>query len=89
MLYLLFQLGDDRYALDVSQVVEVLPLVRIRKMLMFVIQIITMVTQCLRPWKSTVVIYMERMVSIVEFTVKQTRLGRNSCSMAGNRLSAK
>ena len=26
---------------------------------------------------------------IVEITVKQTRLGRNSCSMAGNRLSAK
>ena len=33
MLFLVFQLNDDRYALDVSQVVEVLPLVRIRKML--------------------------------------------------------
>ncbi len=33
MLFLLLQLGDDRYALDVSQIVEVLPLVRIRKML--------------------------------------------------------
>ena len=27
MLFLLFQLGDDRYALDASQVVEILPLV--------------------------------------------------------------
>jgi chemotaxis-related protein WspB len=33
MLFLLFQLGADRYALDVSQVVEVLPMVRIRVML--------------------------------------------------------
>lgn len=31
MLFLLFQLGDDRYALDARQVVEVLPLVALRR----------------------------------------------------------
>ena len=31
MLFLLFQLGKDRYALDVEQVAEVLPLVRIKQ----------------------------------------------------------
>lgn len=31
MLFLLFQLGADRYALDASRVVEVLPLVELRK----------------------------------------------------------
>jgi chemotaxis-related protein WspB len=30
MLFLLFQMGDDRYALDVLQVAEVLPLVRVK-----------------------------------------------------------
>ena len=29
MLYLLFQLGEDRYALDIHQIVEVLPVVQI------------------------------------------------------------
>ena len=33
MLFLLFHLGDDCYAIDASQVVEVLPLVNIKKML--------------------------------------------------------
>src|SRR4051812_41962294 len=32
MLFLLFQLGKDRYALDASQVAEVLPLVNIKKL---------------------------------------------------------
>ena len=31
MLFLLFQLGDDRYALDASRVVEVLPLLNLKK----------------------------------------------------------
>lgn len=31
MLFLLFELGNDRYALDVGQVAEVLPLVRIKE----------------------------------------------------------
>ena len=31
MLYLVFQLGADRYALDVNQIIEVLPLVDIRR----------------------------------------------------------
>ena len=31
MLFLLFQLGEDRYALDAGQVVEVLPLVGITR----------------------------------------------------------
>ena len=31
MLFLLFQLGRDRYALDAAQVTEVLPLVRVKK----------------------------------------------------------
>jgi chemotaxis-related protein WspB len=30
MLFLLFQMGDDRYALDVLQIAEVLPLVRVK-----------------------------------------------------------
>jgi chemotaxis-related protein WspB len=30
MLFLLFQLGDDRYALDASQVAEVLPLIELK-----------------------------------------------------------
>ena len=30
MLFLLFQLGNDRYALDASRVVEVLPLVELK-----------------------------------------------------------
>jgi chemotaxis-related protein WspB len=33
MLFLLFHLGDDCYALDAGQVVEILPLVTIKKML--------------------------------------------------------
>lgn len=33
MLFLLFHLGDDCYALDASQVVEILPLVNTKKML--------------------------------------------------------
>ena len=33
MLFLLFHLDDDSYALDASQVVEILPLVNIKKML--------------------------------------------------------
>ena len=32
MLFLLFQLGDDRYALDASRVVEVVPLVELRSL---------------------------------------------------------
>lgn len=32
MLFLLFQLGNDRYALDASRVVEVLPLVELRSL---------------------------------------------------------
>jgi chemotaxis-related protein WspB len=32
MLFLLFELGEDRYAIDVRQVVEVLPLVTIKRM---------------------------------------------------------
>ena len=32
MLVLLFELGDDRYAIDVSQVLEVLPLVDLRRL---------------------------------------------------------
>jgi len=31
MLFLQFQLGHDRYALDVSQVVEVLPLINVKR----------------------------------------------------------
>ncbi len=31
MLFLLFQMGSDRYALDVGQVAEVLPLVRLKR----------------------------------------------------------
>lgn len=31
MLYLVFQLGGDRYALDVSEIIELLPLVDIRR----------------------------------------------------------
>jgi chemotaxis-related protein WspB len=31
MLYLLFQLGEDRYALDAAQVIEVLPLIDIKQ----------------------------------------------------------
>jgi len=33
MLFLLFHLGDDYYALDASQVVEIMPLVSIKRML--------------------------------------------------------
>lgn len=32
MLYLLFQLGKDRYALHVGQVIEVLPMVRVKEL---------------------------------------------------------